>query len=112
MDSGSLPAASSPKVMDDTDVLSRRTPGQGKMQEAVRAVPEGEISAVGHMGERIPMETGDGCHIQFGPQPNTIPETHTAPESCKQPPSKEGGAPIPLVTSVHPEAPDNLLKVL
>ena len=28
------------------------------------------------------------------------------------PPSKEGGAPIPPVTSVHPEAPDNLLEVL
>ena len=35
-----------------------------------------------------------------------------APESGKQPPSKEGGAPIPPVTSVHPEAPDTLLEAL
>ena len=53
-----------------------------------------------------------GANIQFGPQLNTIPETYMAPESGKQPPSKEGGAPIPPVTSVHPEAPDTLLEVL
>ena len=74
--------------------------------------PEGEPSAAGHMGEQIPMETGDGGHIQFGPQPNTVPETYTAPESGKQPPSKEGGVPIPPVTSVQPEAPDTLLEAL
>ena len=34
-----------------------------------------------------------------------------APESGK-PPLSKGGAPIPPVTSVHPEAPDNLLEVL
>ena len=74
--------------------------------------PEGDASAAGHMGEQIPLDTGDGGHIQFGPQPNTIPESHTAPESGKQPPSKEGGAPIPPVTFVHPGAPDNLLEAL
>ena len=35
-----------------------------------------------------------------------------APESGQPLLSKEGGVPIPLVTSVHPEAPDNLLEVL
>ena len=34
-----------------------------------------------------------------------------APESGKQPPSKRGKTPVP-VTSVHPEAPDNLLGAL
>ena len=57
MDNGSLPAASSPKAMDDTKVLSRRIPGQGETQEAVRAAPKGRTSAAGQMGERIPMET-------------------------------------------------------
>ena len=113
MDSESPPPASSPKTTDDAEVLSRRTlPSQGEVQEAVRVAPEGDTSAAGHMGEQIPLETGDGGHIQFGPQPNTIPEAHTAPESGKQPPSKEGGAPIPPVTSVHPEAPDTLLEAL
>ena len=58
------------------------------------------------------METGDGGHVQFGPQPNTVPETYTAPKSGQQPPSLEGGVPIPLVTSVQPEAPDTLLEAL
>ena len=112
MDSGSLPAASSPRAMDDTEVLSRRIPGQGETQEAVRTVPEGETSAAEYMGEQIPMETGDGGHVQFGPQLNTVPETYTAPESGKQPPSSEGGVPIPPVTSVQPEASDTLLEAM
>ena len=112
MHSGSLLAASSPKAMDNTEVSSQRIPGQGETQEAIRVAPEGDTSAAGHMGERILLEIGDGGHIQFGPQPNTIPEAHTAPESGKQPPSKEGGVPIPPVTSVHPEAPDTLLEAL
>ena len=36
------------------------------------------------------METGEEGRIQFGPQPNTILETHMAPESGEQPPLKEG----------------------
>ena len=113
MDSGSLPAASSPKAMDDAEVLSRRTsPGQGEKQEVVGMAPEGDTSGAGHVGEQIPMETGDGGHIQFGPQPNTAPETYTASESGKQLPSKEGGVPIPQATSVQPEAPDTLLEAL
>ena len=40
------------------------------------------------------------------------PETYTALESSQQPPSSEGGVPIPLVTSVQPEAPDTLLEAL
>ena len=93
-------------------MLSRRISGQGEVQEAVRAAPKGETSAAGHMGEQTPMDADDRGHIQFGSQSNTIPQTHTAPESGKQPPSKEGGAPIPPVTSVHPEVPDTLLEAL
>ena len=36
------------------------------------------------------MEIGEEGRIQFGPHPNTIPETHMAPESGEQPPLKEG----------------------
>ena len=113
MDSGSLLVASSPKAMDDTEVLSRRTfPGQGEVQEAISVAPEGNTSAAGYVREPIPLDISDGGHIQFGPQPNTIPEAHTAPESSKQPSSKEGGVPIPPATSVHPEAPNTLLEAL
>ena len=58
------------------------------------------------------METGNGGHIQFGPQPNTVSEAYTALEPGEQPPSREGGVPTPPVTSVQPEAPDTLLKAL
>ena len=58
------------------------------------------------------METGEEGCIQFGPQPNTIPETHMALDSGEQPPSKDGGAPLPPVAPVHPGAPDNLMEVL
>ena len=52
MDSGSPPPASSPKATDGAEVLSRRTfPGRGEVQEAVRALPEGDTSAAAHMGE-------------------------------------------------------------
>ena len=75
MDGGSLSAASSPKAMDDAEVLSRRTsPCQGEMQEAIRVAPEGDTQAAGHTGEQTPLETGDGGHTQFSPQPNTILE--------------------------------------
>ena len=67
MDSASLQAASSPKALDYTEVLSRRIPGQGETQEAVRAAPEGETPASAHMGEQIPMEMGDGAISNSAP---------------------------------------------
>ena len=91
MASASPPTTHSPEAQDDTEVLSWRTaPSRGGARDAVREAPQGETSAAGHMGERIPLETGEEGRIQFGPQPNTILETHMAPESGEQPPSKEG----------------------
>ena len=58
------------------------------------------------------METDDGGPDQSSPQPNTIPDTHVAPESSEQPPSKEGGAPTPTATSTYPEAPNPLMDAL
>ena len=58
------------------------------------------------------METGEEGRIQLGPQPNTILETHMAPESGGQPPLKEGGASFPPVIPVHPGVPDNLMEAL
>ena len=74
--------------------------------------PEGETSVAGHMGEQSPMETGDGGRTRFGHRPDTVPETYMAPKSGVQPPLKDGGVPIPPVTSVQPEALDNLLEAL
>ena len=74
--------------------------------------PKDDSSAAGLMGEKAPMGTGDGGRIPFGPQPDTIPETYTASESSERPSPKGGGVPVPPVTSVQPEAPDNLLEAL
>ena len=109
MASETPPAAYSPKAKGDDEVLSQRTfLGWGEAQE----VPEGEAPVTEHQGEPIPMETGDEGRIQFGPQPESILEIDTAPESGTQPSSKEGGMPIPPVTPVPPGAPDNLLEAL
>ena len=113
MESELPPPASPPTAMGNTEVLSRRTlPGQGEVREAVMAAPEGDTSAAENMGEPTPMEAGDGGHVQFGPQPNVIPETHMAPESGEQPPSKEGGASTSPATTVNPKAPDTLVEAL
>lgn len=113
MESESPPPASSPTATDNTEVLSRRTlPGQGEVQEAANMAPKGDTPTIENMGEPTPMVTRGGGHVQFVPQPNVIPETHTAPESDGQPPSKEGGMPIPPATSVNPEVPDTLVGAL
>ena len=72
-------------------MLSQRADlNRGGTQDAVWEAPRGEASTVGHMEGTIPMETGEEGRIQLGPQPNTIPEAHTAPEEGGQPPLKEG----------------------
>ena len=48
---------------------------------------------------------------KFGPQSKTAREPPVVPDSSRRPPSKRGKPPVP-VTSVHPEAPDNLLGAL
>ena len=57
------------------------------------------------------MDSDNGGRSQFGPQPNTAPKTQVVPDSGSQPLSKEGEPPVSM-TSVHPEAPDNLLETL
>ena len=112
MESGTPPKAPSPKYVNNTEASSQKDPGQGGGEEIVEAAPGGQTSGTGDMGEKIPMGVDGGSHLEFGPQPDTIPETDTAPESGMQPPSKEGGMPIPPVTPVQPGAPDNLLEAL
>ena len=48
---------------------------------------------------------------KFGSQPNTAPEPSVVPDSGRRPPSKRGKPSVP-VTSVHPEASDDLLGAL
>ena len=68
-------------------------------------MPQGDLSDSGSRGSKAP----EGS--EFGPQPNTAPEPPVVPDSGRRPPSKRGKMPVP-VTSVHQEAPDNLLGAL
>ena len=99
MDSGPLPTTTSPCPANDAEVLSQEAPGRG---ETVPEAPQGDLPDSGSRGNKAP----EGS--EFGPQPNTAPETPVVPDSGRRPPSKRGKTPVP-VTSVHPEAPDNLL---
>ena len=61
---------------------------------------------------KTPRDTGEGVWVPFGPQPDTIPEIYTAPGSSERHSPQGGSVPVPPVTSVQPEAPDNLLEAL
>ena len=74
--------------------------------------PQDDSSAAGHTGKKVPTGTGDGARVPFGPPPGTIPEIYTAPVSSEWHSPQGGNVPVPPVTSVQPEAPDNLLEAL
>ena len=73
--------------------------------EIVPEAPQGDLPDSRRKGSKTPNGS------KFGPQPNTAPEPPVVPDSGRRPPSKRGKTPVP-VTSVHPEAPDNLLGAL
>ena len=64
------------------------------------------------MGEKAPMDVDGGGDLEFGPRPDTIPETTTAPESGRRIPSAGGGVPIPPATSVQLEVSNTLSAAL
>ena len=102
MDSDPVVTATSPHPADDADVLSQEAPGRG---ETVLEAPQGDLPDSGSRGSKAPKGS------EFCLQPNTAPEPPAVPGSGRRPPSKRGKTPVP-VTSVHPEAPDNLLEAL
>ena len=98
----SLPTATTPRPIDDTEVLSQRLPERGEV--AVEA-PQGGIPDVGHAGFKIPAGRVDESHSRPGSQPNTVSEPSMVPDLGGQPLVKEG-EPSVSRTSVAPEAPD------
>ena len=102
MNSESLPTASSPRPTDNVEVLSQGAPNRG---EVVLEAPQGDLPDSRRKGSKTPKGS------KFGPQPNTAPEPPVVPDSGRRPPAKRGKPPVP-VTSVYPEAPDNLLGAL
>ena len=57
------------------------------------------------------MDSDERGRIKLGPRPDTAPEPPVVPDSGRQPLAKGGGTPV-LITSVHPEALDNLVEAL
>ena len=102
MNSASLPTASSPLPTDDAEVESRR--GQNQ-EEVVLEAPQGDLPDSRPKGGKAP----EGS--KSGPGPDTAPEPSAVPESDRRRLHKKGKPATPA-TSVHPEAPDNLLEAL
>ena len=93
LEMNSLPTATSPRLADDTEVLSQRIPEQGT---TVPEMPQGKILDTGHMGGKIPMDYADGNHIKSGSPPITAPEPSQVPDSSEQPLTKEGELAVPM----------------
>ena len=107
----SPPHAYSPSAKGDDEEASRRASlDSGKTPEIVRAAPQDDSRSAGYMGQKAPTETDGAGRVLLDPQPDSIPETYTAPESGKRLFPKRGG--VQPVTSVQPEAPDRLLEAL
>ena len=102
MNSDTLPTASSPCPTDNAEVLSQGAPSRG---ETVLGAPQGDLPDSRSKGSKAPRGS------KFGPQPDTAPEPRVVPDSGRRPPAKRGKPSVP-VTSVHPEAPTDLLGAL
>ena len=102
MNSASLPTASFPIPTDDAEVESRKGLNQ---EEVVLEAPQGDLPDPRPKGGKAT----EGS--KSGPGPNTAPESSMVPESDRRRLHKKGKPTTPA-TSVHPEAPDNLLEVL
>ena len=68
-------------------------------------MPQGDLPDSRRKGDETPKVS------KSSPGPNTAPEPSVVPKSGRRPPSKKGKPTTP-VTSVQPEALDNLLQVL
>ena len=104
----------SPPAMEDTEVSSQRpSPGRGGADKTVQKAPEDNTSDAVERGTATPMTTEGGGPQQFGPSPNTVPETNAALGSDQHPPSTEGGgAAAPSAASANLEAAHTLEEAL
>ena len=97
----------------DDEVVSKKTfPGRGEIPETIGVTSQDDSSAAGHTGEKVPAGAGDGARVPFGPQLDAIQEIYMAPGSSERHSPQGGNVPVPPVTSVQLEAPDNLLEAL
>ena len=59
----SLPTATSPRPVDDTELLSQRLPERGEVD---LEAPQGGIPNIGHAGFKIPADRVDESHGRLG----------------------------------------------
>ena len=88
--------------MDDAEVESQKGPSQ---EEVVLEAPQGDLPDSRRKGDKTTKGSESGL------EPDTAPEPSRVPNSSRQPPSKRS-KPTEPVTSVQPEAPENLLETL
>ena len=81
---------------------SQKGPSQ---EEVVQEAPQGNLPDSRRKGDNTPKGS------KSGPGPDSVPEPLAVPESGRRPLREKGETATP-VTSVQPEAPDNLLEVL
>ena len=102
MNSASLPTASSPLPTNDAEVESPKGLNQ---EEVVLEVLQGDLPDSRPKGGKAPEGSKSGPGLDAAPEPSMVPESD---RRCLH----KKGKPTTPVTSVHPEAPDNLLEVL
>ena len=102
MNSLSLPTASSPRPTDEAEVESQKGLSQ---EEVVLEAQQGDLPDSRPKGDKTP----EGS--KSGPGPDTAPEPSVVPESGRRPIRKKGETATP-VTSIQPEAPNNLREAL
>ena len=88
--------------MENVEVLSQGAPNRGELD---LEAPQGDLPDSRCQGSKAPRGS------KFGPQPKTAPEPPVVPDSVRRPLAKGGELSVPM-TSVHPEASDNLLEAL
>ena len=104
----SLPTATTPRPVDDTEVLSQRLP---TMAEVALEAPQCGVPGVGLAGFKVRTDRVDESHGKPGSQSNTVPEPPTVPDLGGQPLVREGEPSVPG-TSFMPEASDSLVEAL
>ena len=71
----------------------------------VLEAPQGDLPDSRRKGDKTPKGSESGLELDTAPEPSMVPD------SSRRPPSKRSN-PTEPVTSVQPEAPDNLLEML
>ena len=102
MNSASLATTTSPRPTDYAEVESQKGLNQ---EEVVLEAPQGDLPDSRPKGGKAPEGSKSGPGPDTGPKPSTVRESDRRRLHKK-------GKPTTPVTSVQPEAPDNLLEVL